>query len=546
MADLIERVAALTNETTEGQPVAWYREKFGQDPDYSALLEAIAATPAERQQILRAYFEPTEQERADGLKVPTAAHSAIAELVRDGYVRVIVTTNFDRLLEQSIQAAGVAPSVVSTADAAAGALPLAHSPCTILKIHGDYLDTRILNTPSELAAYPEAINRLLDQMLDSYGLIVSGWSGEWDVALGDALMRCPTRRFTTYWTTRSPLGERAQDLAKQRSAVQIDVASADEFFAGLVERVRSLTDLDAPHPLTGRLAVATLKRYLADDRHRIQLHDLLQDQADHVVAETTVEHFPYNGVPGTQEEMARRLERYESICDSLMQVMVTGAYWANAGQVPALVRVLERVGDRFADLPGENAWTRLLWYPATLAMYTGGMGALAAGNLTTLAHLLGDVRVGNHGSRLPLLDRAAPVIAVDRDVLSPRTPQGGYAFTPVSDRMHDTLRGVVRDQYPNDDQYSNTFDRLEYLIAIAFIRLDERRSGTWTPFGRFYWRDERNFGMGRSFYESVEDEARAGGDGWAFLQTPMFNGSLEAFFEAKQKADEFIARLPRF
>jgi hypothetical protein len=50
--------------------------------------------PAERQQLLRGYFEPTEEEAEQGIKSPTPAHKAIAELVSEGYVRVVLTTNF--------------------------------------------------------------------------------------------------------------------------------------------------------------------------------------------------------------------------------------------------------------------------------------------------------------------------------------------------------------------------------------------------------------------------------------------------------------------
>jgi hypothetical protein len=46
--------------------------------------------PAERQQLLRQYFEPTPEEAEQHLKVPTLAHLAVAELVKGGYVRVIL------------------------------------------------------------------------------------------------------------------------------------------------------------------------------------------------------------------------------------------------------------------------------------------------------------------------------------------------------------------------------------------------------------------------------------------------------------------------
>ena len=59
-----------------------------------------------------------------------------------------------------------------------GALPLVHTPCYVIKFHGDYLDTRIRNTPSELQTYPPEFENLLAQIFDEFGLIVCGWSAE--------------------------------------------------------------------------------------------------------------------------------------------------------------------------------------------------------------------------------------------------------------------------------------------------------------------------------------------------------------------------------
>src|SRR6185312_11405654 len=116
VVDLIEQVATLKDEDTGGDPAAWYRQAYGSDPDYAVLLEALAAAPAERQQLLRGYFEPTEEEAEQGLKVPTPAHHAIARLVAAGVIRVIVTTNFDHLLERALVEAGVTPTVIASPD----------------------------------------------------------------------------------------------------------------------------------------------------------------------------------------------------------------------------------------------------------------------------------------------------------------------------------------------------------------------------------------------------------------------------------------------
>ena len=59
--DLIHKLAKLRNETIDLDPEHWYREKFKSDADYSILLNELAKTQAERQQLLHAYFEPNDQ-----------------------------------------------------------------------------------------------------------------------------------------------------------------------------------------------------------------------------------------------------------------------------------------------------------------------------------------------------------------------------------------------------------------------------------------------------------------------------------------------------
>jgi SIR2-like domain len=144
--DLIRRVALAQGIAEQPDWAKWYHETTGQEPNYSTLLEELAGSPDERRAILHRYIEPTQEDREEGRKIPTAAHRAIAELVRRGYIRVIVTTNFDRLLESALREIGVEPTIVASVDALSGAEPIAHSACYIFKLHGDYKDARILNT----------------------------------------------------------------------------------------------------------------------------------------------------------------------------------------------------------------------------------------------------------------------------------------------------------------------------------------------------------------------------------------------------------------
>ena len=111
--DLIRKIAVASGTTADPDPEAWYQMTFRQTPDYSQLLGEIAKSPSERMQLLRNYFEPTAEEREDGLKVPTSAHRAIARLVADGFVRVLITTNFDRLIESALSEVGIQPMVIA-------------------------------------------------------------------------------------------------------------------------------------------------------------------------------------------------------------------------------------------------------------------------------------------------------------------------------------------------------------------------------------------------------------------------------------------------
>jgi NAD-dependent SIR2 family protein deacetylase len=104
VTDFIRRAAALEGNNCGPDPTSWYRETYKRDPDYSELLQALAKSSSERMHLLKSFFEPTDEEKAAHKKLPTPAHHAIAKLVAEGYVRVIITTNFDRLMERALEA----------------------------------------------------------------------------------------------------------------------------------------------------------------------------------------------------------------------------------------------------------------------------------------------------------------------------------------------------------------------------------------------------------------------------------------------------------
>jgi hypothetical protein len=257
--DLVGRLGALEGAGAQTDWVACYRKKFESEPEYSDLLNALGATADERRAILHRYIEATSDDVEQNRKVPTKAHHAIAQLAKDGFVRLIVTTNFDRLLESALRESGVEPTIVKSEDDLSGAVPLTHSRCFLLQLHGDYLDTRIRNTETELADYPAKVRRLLDRIFDEYGLIVSGWSGEWDAGLRAAIMRAPNRRYPFFWVTRGTPKTIAQDIVSHRAGRFIEAKDADTFWVGLAGKVAMQAELERQNPRSVKLLTVTAK-----------------------------------------------------------------------------------------------------------------------------------------------------------------------------------------------------------------------------------------------------------------------------------------------
>ena len=535
--DLVRKLARAQRANCEPDPTEWYVSTFHEVPNYSKILQDVSIKPSERSQLLRSYFEPNDDERAQGNKLPTEAHKAIARLVAAGYIRVIVTTNFDRLLEKALEEVGVVPTVISTPDAAQGALPLVHTKCIIVKLHGDYLDTRIKNTPEELSAYHSRINKLLDRIFDEYGLIVCGWSAEWDIALQNAIKRCKSRRFTTYWALKGNLSDAAKLLVDQRQAQIIPITSADAFFREVEEKVLSISDYEHPHPLSSKVAVATLKRYLEDGKN-IRLHDLVMDEADKVHESISQEVLPTININSTSpEDLLRRIQRYDSIVEVLQAMLITGGYWGNVEMGDLITKSLERLSDSLSNhplivYPGFNPEL----YPALVLLYSVGLASLAKGNYETLASGLikPQDRFQAQGSR-PLVFALNPANVMNVPA-GRRLPKREKQFFPLNEYIFETLAGPLKEFLPDKNQFDETFDRFELLLALVFTDESLQRSehSSWIPVGRFAWKYSHG---GSQITQFVNQDIEKAGNNWLPLKTGFFGGSVD---RAKQALVEVI------
>jgi hypothetical protein len=227
--ELIRELAARHGDRP-GDPTGWYTDKYGKNPEYDDIIEMVGKAPADRQALIAPFFEPTEEDLKNNLKTPGATHKAIAQLVKNGFIKVILTTNFDRLLEDALLAEHVSLNAVYGCSGIEGARSFASEPCTIIKVNGDYKDVRILNSSRELTYYPEELSKYLGSVLDTFGLIICGWSAQYDVALAELLNMHPNLRYGTYWLAKGELTPEAQRVTETRRADIVQIDSADDAF----------------------------------------------------------------------------------------------------------------------------------------------------------------------------------------------------------------------------------------------------------------------------------------------------------------------------
>lgn len=550
--DLIRRYAAAQEAQPEPDPESWFHDHVGRRARYGELLKDLAPTAAGRQALLKEYFEPTDEDRSAGRKLPTAAHQVIARMVRDGLISVVITTNFDRLTERALEEEGVIPVVISTTGALHGAPPLQHSACTVVKLHGDYLELNIRNTDEELAQYPKELNTYLDRILDEYGLIVAGWSAEWDVALRDAFDRRSGRRYQHYWLIRSERNDFQKKLIANNGAVVIEADSADTFFQELERAVVGARTrvFASPRTLEPPAAVAALKPLLAEDRHRIQLNDLLVGQTDALIDGMTASRFRTDTGAGaeevTAESVAERMNLYEALAESCVNLVATGSFWARGDQHELFFEMIRRAANAPSERSGRTIWIQLQHYPALLLTYAAGIAFVGAKREELLLDLwsLPIQALNNDELAAYALN---PWKVIDNDLAKQLpTMHRPTLIAPMSEYLLRVLRGAFSALIPAQVDYERVFDRFEYLSALIQADLTSREGGElshlrrWFFVGRFSWQSRFELSP---VIKAVESELETQGPSWPLLAAGLFGGDLDKLRSAKEEIDQAAHRM---
>jgi hypothetical protein len=525
--DLVRRVAAAQAADGAGEqseavadPEGWWLKTFGEPLSYSVLLGQVAPSPAARQAQLARYFDPDE----DGDKRPTEAHHAIASLVQRGCIRVIITTNFDRLTEQALEEAGVKPQVVGRPESIDKMTPLSHARVTVVKLHGDYADLDQRNTIEELDTYDEALQGLLDRVLDEYGLIVCGWSADWDRALVRSVEGTRSRRYPLFWSSLGSLGANARRLVAAHNACVFQGMTVDETFTDLLKRLDALDSLTTA-PITRDIAVVRLKKTLADPVRRIEVSDLV-DQSVRAVIAGAAEHPALTGTP-----YAEAACRYRADSDVLLHLLAHGAFHDDGTHAAVWQRARERLTRIRGSITGGTFDTRLetlRHYPALLATWTIGVALVLSHREEGLYRLLSEPLwtpfFGNSDPQQPVR-YLNPLRVLEGNSLGEiiqAPPNGGAWLYPQSKLLRTEARGPLQIIEPSDDIYNEACDRFEFLASLMALDI-AGPAGSGMPWaGEFLLDRAWNYSRGLAAQATQEIAPD-----WPLVQAGAFGGDHE-------------------
>ena len=546
---LIQMLGESQGVTEQENWHQWYKERYGEPASYSSLLGALATTSTERVQLMRPFFEPTEEERELGRKEPTKAHRAIAQLAKEGYIRVILTTNFDRLLEKALEAEGVTPQVISHEGAIAQATPLVHSDRpTIVKINGDYIDCKFRNTTEELDEYPEGMKQYLQRIFEDYGLVTCGWSGDSDKGLIRMIEGAPHPRYSSFFTSVGEPGRDLKSLSLSREGETMLIKGADELFSELSEQVMALRGLAVRANMSQEMRIARVKKYLSSEQHAIDFADTIEQWGTEAYKQISeVAHYDFEL---TREAFDRYLKIHLSAVTPLLEAAVLTVRWGKESQIQLIGDALVKLCAKRPEMERREVEDSLCLHGLAPTLLFNALGILCVKyeRFKELDAILNRVVAGGSFIRPRSSESLLVLLGCTqwgRETWNKQLKRGESGFS-ASQVYLECLRSLCCSCFATDWEYECFFYMWEHLRALLYCYSTDSSKMFWEISGRFlYARDYYRGGSKRGLdpYTLFFAEADRLKDDWKPIKQGMFGGSYEAYKPIYDLVEEYYRRL---
>ncbi|MGD2072262.1 MAG: SIR2 family protein [Candidatus Thorarchaeota archaeon] len=146
---------------------------------YGDILELLSTSKRGRMKFLRQFFVG---------KQPSLIHLYIAEMVKRKIIEIILTTNFDDLLEKALDRLSIEHITYAFSQSLRDFKLLDNYP-KLIKFHGDYRYSYIKNTNKETIELEKIKIAAFEHIMHEYGLIFVGYGGN-DKSIMNPILNC--------------------------------------------------------------------------------------------------------------------------------------------------------------------------------------------------------------------------------------------------------------------------------------------------------------------------------------------------------------------
>jgi hypothetical protein len=334
------------------------------------------------------------------------------------------------------------------------------------------------------------------------------------------------KRVATY---RMP--EECKDRATERKAL---TSKLEEALRTIFNQIETQPSEESP--------VSRLKKYLVDERYRIQLDELMSGETDQLRSYLDGINTP-PPVVSDESPYVSLVKDFEERATTMRDLMITGCYYGERKHDQIWQRSLEQI----LNPVGANIFP-VKRYPALVLLYAGALPAVFAKKYDTLKSLLIETKYLSGQQKFPLVLCLSPWdIMKDSNIRSGLLKQQNES-TPVSSHLLDLLKESLINIIP-DHAYGEYFDRFEYFYALVRMDIAETtRRGCNVAIGRFASQglvSKRNNGrtVKSGILEDIELEAKKAQDNWEPLRAGFFDGNIKRFLQVKEEFDDRLERL---
>ena len=284
---------------------------------------------------------------------------------------------------------------------------------------------------------------------------------------------------------------------------------------------------------TPRTLPDAIKECLSQPRYRIKLHDIVSSSVRRVLAETTTERFPVQGMALDAKTVSDRLIEYEITMSELITIVILMSRWGEQPHRPVLEMAFSRLRDNQPAGDGLVAYLGLQWYPISFLLYAGGIAALAAKNYDNLAAILmAPIKERtSSGSKPIVVPTIEGLLDAERFDSFKLLPGHERYYTPRSEYVYKAVQPYVDDLLFVGKDYERMFDQFEVLLGLTYADVTHQEGDRiWGPIGRFGWKIS-GFGSREDPLKSIVEEVSLHKDDSLLLKAGLFGGSFSRFEE---------------